>query len=250
MGLCMFRKWLNYSRRTAVFPSPDPETSFVVLGDIHGRADLLQNFLNNRPEGQIICVGDYIDRGENSAEVLQLLQNEPDIICLSGNHEEMMLRFLEDPVAHGARWLRNGGLQTLASFLIYTPTESAEDSALKGSAQQLRNALGEPLLQWLRSLPTIWQTGNVAVVHAGADPAIPMSKQRRRTLHWGRPDFLTTPRTDGIWIVHGHTIVDQPVFADGRISIDTGAYATGRLSAVRIEADTIDFEQVPQSASQ
>jgi len=153
----------------------------------------------------------------------------------------MMLRFLEDPVKYGQRWLRYGGLQTLASFGIGTVTEGGDDGALKGAAVQLAQALGSDLLHWLRHLPNHWQSGNVAVVHAGADPALPIIDQKTRHLHWGHKNFETTRRTDDLWVLHGHTIIGTPVVENGRISIDTGAYATGRLTAAHVYQSGIDF---------
>ena len=101
--------------------------------------------------------------------------------------------------------------------------------------------MGPDIRSWLGNLPISWQTGNVAVVHAGADPSEPLVDQSRRSLLWGHQDFDRLQRTDGIWIVHGHTIVDQPFMGGGRISIDIGAYATGRLAAVHIANGTSQF---------
>lgn len=227
-----------------------PEVPFYALGDLHGRDDLLQQLLQQLydiadPQACLVCVGDYIDRGENSADVLRRihdLQREAGadvMICLRGNHEQMLLDFLDAPEQSGPRWLRHGGLQTLASFRIPPPPGPGTDDWLD-MRDRLRAALGAPLESWLRQLPLIWQTGNVAVVHAGADPALPMSAQPAQALLWGHPDFATEPRRDGVWVVHGHTIVDEVQARDGRIGVDTGAYATGRLSATLVQSDGIN----------
>uniref|UniRef100_UPI003D6A38AB metallophosphoesterase n=1 Tax=Planktotalea sp. TaxID=2029877 RepID=UPI003D6A38AB len=207
-----------------------PIAPFIAIGDIHGRLDLLSKLLSEAPKVQIVLVGDYVDRGDDSAGVLRLLSTRPDLICLSGNHEELMLKFIDAPQTHGSHWLRYGGLQTLASYGIAGMTETSSPEAMSEARDALLSAMGEDMLNWLRARPTHWQSGNVAVVHAGADPKIPVTEQSYRTLHWGHPDFRKSPRNDGVLVVHGHTIVDAPQNTNGRISIDTGAYATGRLS--------------------
>ena len=226
------------------FPATAPETPFIAVGDIHGRADLLERFLGSAPSCPIIFVGDYVDRGDNSAEVLGLLSSRSDIVCLSGNHEEMMLKFLDDPIQRGARWLRYGGLQTLASFGVAGVTDSSGPDALEQARDRLRQAMGPELISWIRGLPKSWQSGNVAVVHASANPSVGISDQSTKALHWGHPDFTKVMRTDGVWIIHGHTIVDEPTAVRGRIAIDTGAYATGRLTIVHVEPGKTTFETI------
>lgn len=240
----MLSRILNTFRRTAPFPVPAPDGPFRAIGDVHGCADLLDRALARPFRGQTICVGDYVDRGEHSAGVLRLLQARPDVICLSGNHEAMMLEFLDTPAEAGPRWLRNGGLQTLGSFGVAGVTERSDATTLRAARDTLADAMGADLITWLRHLPTRWQSGNVAVVHAGADPRIPLQEQAVSHLHWGHPEFARTPRADGIWVVHGHTIVDTPTATAGRIAIDTGAYATGCLTMARVSADGISFETV------
>lgn len=221
-----------------------PERPFIAVGDIHGRVDLLEQFLDLAPAHPVVCVGDYVDRGDHSAEVLRRLFERSDITCLSGNHEEMMLKFVENPEQAGPRWLRYGGLQTLASFGIAGVTDSSSGKALTDARDALRGAMGDALIGWMQGLATHWQSGNVAVVHAGADPARTIKEQKTQALHWGHPDFARRERKDGIWIVHGHTIVDEPVAENGRIAIDTGAYATGTLTAALIEPGHVSFEAI------
>ncbi|MEQ3748532.1 MAG: metallophosphoesterase family protein [Celeribacter sp.] len=220
------------------------------MGDIHGRADLLDRLLEKLhqqapPDARLICVGDYVDRGEESARTLRdlhaLTQQHPDhVICLMGNHEEMLLNFLDAPAQAGPSWLRHGGLQTLASFGLPAPAPGSsgatpDTAAWEDLRDRLRAALGPDLETWLRALPLRWSSGNVTVVHAGADPALPLEAQPAQALLWGHRDFTTTPRSDGHWVLHGHTITDAPQVQAGRIAIDTGAYATGRLTAALLE---------------
>ncbi|RBI87206.1 serine/threonine protein phosphatase [Rhodosalinus halophilus] len=230
------------------FAPPRPDRPFVAVGDIHGRLDLLQQLetqLADLPaDWPVVFVGDYIDRGDESAGVLRHLfgTSGRQRICLMGNHEEMLLRFLAEPAAEGPRWLRNGGLQTLASFgLGGLPTR--EPAAYVAARDALVDAMGLDLIDWLTARPLVWWSGDVAVVHAGADPGLPIAKQPSETLLWGHPEFAWTPRADGLWVVHGHTIVDAPEARAGRVPIDTGAYATGRLTAALVEAGGVRFRQ-------
>jgi len=229
-----------------------PEEPFYVVGDIHGGEYLLARLLSKIEQDEpdttqtIVCVGDYVDRGEASAAVLRwlfMLSTDPELtlICLMGNHEDMMIKFIDEPAKRGPRWLRYGGLQTLASIGIGGVSESSNANALTKARDELVAALGDDLIDWLKNLPSVWQSGNVAVVHAGADPSVPIDKQERRDLIWGHRDFRHLIRRDGVWVVHGHTIVEHANATDGRIAVDTGAYATGRLTAAHISSQGVRF---------
>jgi len=204
-----------------------------IVGDIHGRADLLSRLLP-RLEGRPVFVGDYIDRGEGSAQVLDLVRGLPDAICLMGNHEAMCLDFLDDPET-GGLWLRNGGLQTLASYGVSGP-QPGRGREMAEVAVELRQAMGDTLVAWLRNRPTSWRTGSLLATHAGAVPLVAPEDQLERHLLWGAPGFYETARKDGLWVAHGHVIVDEPAARDGRIAVDTGAFAAGRLSAAIVQA--------------
>lgn len=230
-----------------------PERPFVAIGDVHGRADLLyeiDRLISERcPNWPVVFLGDYVDRGEKSREALELLisisaDHKPPVTCLLGNHERMLLDFLERPEKSGPRWLRNGGLQTLASFGLAPPRrEGTGAEAFEELRSRLADAMGEDMIGWLRARPLTWNSGNVWAVHAAADPGIPMTAQTECTLLWGHPEFNERPRTDGQWVVHGHTIVETPRAHGGRIAVDTGAYATGCLSAALITPDGVTFLQ-------
>jgi len=222
-----------WAGRSVDFSDPAPETPLCVIGDVHGCLTLLERMLQQVPQDhRIILVGDYVDRGEQSAEVLRYLSTRPDLTCLMGNHEDMLLRFLQDPEREGRRWIRNGGLQTLASFGIRGARPEMTREELTACRDQLQDEMGESLTRWVAGLAVSVLSGNVLVAHAGADPLVAPEEQSQEVRMWGHADFLRAPRRDGIWVVHGHTIVDQAVAKRGRIAVDTGAYATGTLSAV------------------
>lgn len=227
-----------------------PDEPFFAVGDLHGCDPLLARMIQRLDEISTdirrVFVGDYIDRGESSAQVLTRLhgyqQDNPDrVLCLRGNHEQMLERFLAAPDRHGSRWLRYGGLQTMASYGIAPPPETAPPEKWAEVRDRLVEAMGPELLAWLADLPDWWQTGNVVTLHAAADPARPINEQELEHMLWGHPAFEAVPRQDGLWILHGHTIVDEPRPEMGRIPVDTGAYATGRLSAALVQKGSVEF---------
>lgn len=227
-----------------------PDEPFFAIGDLHGcdalLARMLQRMDDIAPDIRRVFVGDYIDRGEESAQTLSRLQalqvEAPDqVICLRGNHEQMLQRFLDTPDRHGPRWLRYGGLQTMASYGIAPPPETAPDEKWIETRDRLHTAMGPDLLSWLAELPDWWQTGNVACLHAAANPNCPIEEQELEHMLWGHPAFTEVPRQDGLWIVHGHTIVEETQPEMGRIPVDTGAYATGRLTAALIQPGSVEF---------
>ena len=229
---------------------PRPEEPLAVIGDIHGRADLLEEMLarlaEEAPQARIVTLGDYVDRGPQSREVLERLRALEGAIRLKGNHEAMMLGFLEDPLGEGGRWLRNGGRATLASYGIGID-EAPSAAGLQGAARKLRDALGPEGLGWLQGLPLSWRSGNVFLCHAGPDPARPLMPHDEdpQALLWGHPRFLRERRHDGIWVVHGHWIVERAAAMGRRIATDTGAWRSGRLSAALLSPEgTLGFVEV------
>lgn len=227
-----------------------PAHPFWAVGDIHGRIDLLDRLLadihDTDPDPFVVFVGDYVDRGEHSRDVLERLRtymNERPgrTVALAGNHESMLLGFIDNPDDRAAKWLRYGGMQTLASFGIGGLTENSRGDSLVRAHAEFVAAFPAETLDWLRALPHHWESGNVHVVHAGADPGKDMAAQRRSTLMWGHPECGRIAREDGQWLVVGHTVVDTPTADNGVVSIDTGACFTGRLTAARFSGDTVTF---------
>lgn len=237
---------------------PRPEAMTYVVGDLHGRADLLERALDRVDEHvgatgarnpQVVFVGDYIDHGPDSAAALtrvwELAKELPqNVTCLMGNHERMLLDFLADPATRGPRWLRSGARPTLDSFGLHTSqlAPGCQPDLFKQEAAALRAQMAPELLAWLTDLPLSWNSGNLWVVHAAADPQHAMDNQSPRVLLWGHPEFDSRPRFDGNWIVHGHTPGEVPVETDGRICVDTGAWETGLLCTAAISPEgRVDF---------
>ena len=242
-------KFLKNAREDE-FPPIAPERRFIVIGDVHGCIDLMDSLLDRLdPDCPLVFVGDYVDRGPDSARVLRQLKRlteteNREVICLLGNHEEMLLRFVQDPKRVGQLWLQNGGVQTFASFGIGQISDATKGAEAAAAAQTLSAAMGEDLLEWLRNLPLTWQNGNVIVTHAALNPSVPLANQDRRTLLWGHPLFGRKRRSDGLWVVHGHTIMQKPRVQGGVVSVDTGAFSTGRLTAAEISSGSVRFVTV------
>lgn len=229
-------------------PSPpalealDPTVCVYAIGDLHGRADLLDRGLariaadRGRAPATILCLGDYIDRGPDSAAVLARLMAEPDLICLKGNHEAMLLDFLKDPV-RGALWLRHGAVETLASFGL-TGYDLRQPRTIHAA---LVAVLPEAIHTYVADLPSYWQSGTLLAMHAGGNPNAAPKAQTDRDMLWGHRSFFKKPRKDGLWVVHGHWVRSAPMIEDGRISIDTGAWHSNQLTIARISRGDVRF---------
>lgn len=228
-------------------PLPRPSHPICLIGDIHGRVDLLDKMLEQitaQPDSdtvRIVVLGDMIDRGPDSATVLRRLYAlhtaRPDhMICLMGNHERMMLDFITSPDID-AGWLRSGGKATMASYGL-DPSDAPETLS-----EGLSAALGQDIHQWLSHLPPKWLSDGLLAVHAGADPAAAPEQQTEQSLLWGHRDFGRRLRKDGLWVACGHVIISDPIADAGRIAVDTGAWHTGVLSAAWLDGAGLRFLQ-------
>ncbi|GJD66283.1 metallophosphoesterase family protein [Methylobacterium frigidaeris] len=190
------------------------------IADLHGRYDLLcaaLDAIKRHGGGKIVTLGDYVDRGAESAAIVHLLrlmqQKDPDqVVCLAGNHEDMMVRAGKDWESFW-RWVMNGGRETLASYGInHIDDVPAEDRA------------------WLAALPTLHQDAHRIYVHAGLRPDKPIEPERRKDRLWIRDAFLELEHDFGKHVVHGHTPVqDGPDRRRFRTNLDTRAWRSGRL---------------------
>jgi len=215
------------------------------IGDIHGRADLLESLLlqidedcrlypSRRPI--VVFIGDYIDRGPASREVLDLLlgyERTKETIFLRGNHETFVHRFLSKPAVLD-EWRLSGGLETLVSYGL---KPSINPNALERArlAKELAKSMPKPHLEFLDSLKLSFSCGDFLFVHAGIRPGVPIRKQREEDLLWIREEFLSCDQRFEKFVVHGHTPVRTPDVRSNRMNIDTGAFATGRLTCIMIE---------------
>lgn len=244
-----------FGRRSVTFPPIQAARPLYVIGDVHGRADLLVPLVDKimqdaagtgsetlRPE--LVFVGDIVDRGPESRSVVEFLAAvqewpELDSIFLVGNHELMLLQFLNDPVI-GRRWLRYGGYETLMSYDPGRIGDLGDDDELRRIAGVLKEAMG-PHLEFIENLRPWHSNGNLLITHAGADPVLAPEQQTIEALVWGVPSFHQHHREDGLWVVHGHTIVQTPSVREGRIAIDSGAYKTGVLTALKVDGTEVEF---------
>ncbi len=233
-------------------PPPKPEQPTYIIGDIHGCLDALDRLMgmiidtNAGQPAALVFVGDYIDRGSDSAGVLKRLQQiegggDFQVTCLLGNHERMMLNFINDPLKYGDIWLNNGGIETLSSFQIPRVEAGDETDRLRMLAEALVVTIGAETLAWLHQRPLYWISGTLAVVHAYADPNTAIHAQPEKTLLWSRPAKNSHPRPDDIWVAHGHTITSEPSCENGYIAVDTGAYARGILTCAICDGASVRF---------
>lgn len=217
-----------------------------VVGDLHGRLDLLEQLLDKihedirrRPARKVllIFVGDLIDRGPDSAQVVERLRTyeHPGIrtVFLLGNHEEVLLRILSGEEDLVAKWCSFGGAECLKSYGVdagaLTGLEDADAISL------VRKAIPGKHIEFLESFDDSCRFGDYLVVHAGIRPGVEFDQQRQSDLRWIRDAFLFDETDHGFVVVHGHTIRPEVEMRPNRIGIDTGAYRSGVLTALAIE---------------
>ncbi len=237
-------------------PEPTPRSTggrlIYAVGDIHGRLDLFEPLLEqihadaatSPPESKpvLVFLGDYVDRGAASKGVLDrivaLHQDQTfEVRALKGNHEEAMLAFLADP-EFGPTWCEHGGAQTLASYGVTPPILRMNAEEWGKACDAFAAALPVAHLKLLTSLELTASIGDYLFVHAGVRPGVSLDDQEEHDLLWIRRDFLGADHGLDQVVVHGHTPGEEAYLGETRIGIDTGAYATGVLTAVRLEADT------------
>ncbi len=214
------------------------------IGDVHGRADLLEDMLGRIAEdrkaysGEAVAVllGDYVDRGPQVRETLDiLLRPLPDMrmICLRGNHEEILLRILKDH-SDLPGWVHYGGLQTLRSYGLPVPAAPDLDDMLH-LQRDFAAALPRAHLHFIKNLGCTARFGDYFFVHAGIDPGKPFDRQTPDAYLWMREPFLSSAKDFGMVVVHGHSIRMKAELRPNRIGIDTGAYATGKLTCLVLQ---------------
>jgi len=250
-------------------PAPDPDappravpdgTVVYAVGDIHGRLDLLTKLtaqITAHAAGVeaarkvIVCVGDYVDRGPDSKGVIDFLLDFEraqgpagfTLKCLIGNHERMMIDFLAEPGEVGQMWLRNGGLETLQSYGVAFDIAAPRMAAFQAARDAFAAALPARHKDFLDQLLLTHREGDYLFVHAGLKPGVAIDAQREADMLWIRGPFLHTPADYGCLVVHGHTITPEPEWEAWRIGIDTGAFYTGRLTALALVGERQEIIQ-------
>lgn len=241
-----------FSTKTARPPARVPEACVVwAVGDIHGRADLsgpliaaIRADLVASPARRkvIVFLGDHVDRGPDSRGVLDQIVSvlaDPtlEVHTLRGNHEERMEAFLTQPNL-GPGWCDYGGRETLMSYGVVPPVMKGDAEGWAAAATALREALPDSHMRMLQNQAHSVVIGGYFFAHAGARPGVALEDQSPDDLMWIRQPFLEHTAPFEKVVVHGHTPTDSVVSDARRIGVDTGAYGTNILSAVRLEGET------------
>jgi len=283
----MTLRWRSCPRpagSTVPRPATPPGTVVYAIGDIHGRADLLARLLagiradsrHRRAQRRVVVfLGDYVNRGPECRAVVDLLQAPGlegfEVVCLMGNVEQAMLRYLDGEMAIAINWLEYGGIETAAAYGVACPLPRRRDEhllealrwqdsyqdaygatmppqpeevlSLEALRHELTVALPPTHLAFFRGLRTMWREGGYCFVHAGVVPGVPLADQAARDCMWIRRRFLDSDLDHGAVIVHGHSISPEPEVRPNRIGIDTGAYKSGVLTCLVLDGEERSFLQ-------
>ena len=235
---------------TAGRPHVPSGSRVYAVGDIHGRADLLDRLLEEMAgdlaswvprRAVVVFLGDYVDRGPESRRVVERLASGPPSagplataqwVALRGNHEDYVLRFLSD-CSIGPGWFLNGGLETVRSYIGSIPPGLETDT--RTLQRLLAEAMPPDHVRFLSRLPLSHTEGDYLFVHAGVRPGVPLARQDPQDMMWIRDEFLHSREAFGKVVVHGHSALPTPEMRPNRISVDTGAWRSGRLTALVLE---------------
>lgn len=239
-----FSPWRSQKRRESRVPEGQ---RVYAIGDIHGRLDLLKALhaiiaedAARAPDRSktMVYLGDYIDRGIDSRGVIERLLGAPleDVtpVFLLGNHEDTLLRFLDDH-GIGESWLLFGGDATLYSYGVQLAGSPSDQRTMIDAQLNLRENIPESHLAFLRGLETHYRIGDFFFTHAGIRPGVPLDEQATEDLIWIRDEFLRSTADHGAVVVHGHSISLEVEDLPNRINIDTGAYASNVLTCLVLE---------------
>ena len=235
-------------------PSAPEGQRIYAVGDIHGRLDLLEKLHQSISEHAnkgpaeitktIVYLGDYVDRGISSKGVIDFLLDTRSenfkSVHLKGNHEDVMLRFLEDP-SLGPAWFSIGGNATVLSYGVGIPKGLSGTEKFQHIRRELLRLIPPDHLAFLARLDLTFEAGDYFFVHAGIRRGVPLERQHPQDLLWIRDEFLKGDQTCGKVIVHGHSISHRPEVRKDRIGIDTGAYATNALTCLVVERTSRGF---------
>ena len=227
-------------------------TLMYVIGDVHGCADALQALLAQIREDEaasahdkraiIAFLGDYVDRGPASREAIDIIlalraEGRFGVGTLRGNHDQYLLDFLEDG-RHGIGWLDYGGLATLTSYGVAPPRFRRDEAGWRTASEELGRRMPQEHKDFLAQTVLIAMFGDYVLAHAGVRPGVPLDEQAEEDLTGIRKAFYEHPDpAPGHTVIFGHTPFETPLVTGSVIGLDTGAYATGRLTALRIFED-------------
>lgn len=229
-----------------------PGHRIYAVGDIHGCADCLTDLLQKLrahmrqhpvADNTVVFLGDYIDRGPHSREVVDSLLRHSlpaKTVYLMGNHEYVLLSFLKGEFPYKV-WLRWGGEATLTSYGVAPCSPDAVDKEVEEVRAQLEASIPAAHRAFYTQLQLTYESGDYLFVHAGVRPGVELGKQQMEDLLFIREDFLNEPVSIDKTVIHGHTVFKEPFIRDKSIGIDTGAYATGILTALILENNTYEF---------
>lgn len=216
------------------------------VGDVHGRLDLLDQLLakieadiaaRRARQNLIVFLGDLIDRGPQSAQVVERLRTwqprDASTVFLCGNHEEVLLRVLAGEPRILGDWLKFGGAECLASYGL--PTAGLADQDGSQALAAIKAAIPAAHQDFLATFADTFRFGDYLFVHAGIRPGLSVAAQQQKDLRWIRHPFLEDSTDHGFVVVHGHTITDAVDERANRVGIDTGAYRSGVLTAMVVE---------------
>ncbi len=240
-------------KHAATPPRAPDDCRVYAVGDIHGRADLLTTLhaqiLDDAAAATakrkvLVYVGDYVDRGPWSFEVVEMLIEAPlegfEIVHLKGNHEDFLLGFLDD-ASMADLWFINGGDTTLQSYRVPLLTVPFGPAELDTVRRAFRAALPPSHMEFFQGLKRFHVEGDYLFVHAGIRPGVPLEEQEEKDLLWIRERFLHSDADFGHMVVHGHTPKVEPEVRPNRIGIDTGAVFTDRLTCLVVEGESTRF---------
>lgn len=224
------------------------------VGDIHGRSDLLDRLhdaIRADARGRalerrvVVYLGDYIDRGGDSAGAIERLAARPlagfEPYYLRGNHEAMMQGFLDGDSTGLDTWLWNGGMATLESYGLAPMAGTYGEDWADALRAELLRAMPPAHGDFLRALAGAHREGDLFFAHAGVRPGVALDSQSPDDLLWVRGEFLNSDADFGALVIHGHTVTPEPDVRANRIGIDTGAWRSGRLTAAVFEGDRVAF---------
>jgi serine/threonine protein phosphatase 1 len=241
------KRWFDGPEQAAepIDAALEPGRRVYCIGDVHGRCDLLRELhgmIATDARGfdghrTVVYLGDLIDRGMHSRDVVDLLLDEPlagfEHVYLRGNHEQTLLDFMEFP-EQAAGWLAWGGRETVLSYGVPLPPglQRADPRAIRDA---LAMRLPDRHLGFYRDMAVYHEAGDYLFVHAGVRPGIPLQEQSDSDLMWIRQEFLESEEDHGRIVVHGHSITERVEMRPNRIGIDTGAFRSGVLTCLVLE---------------